>query len=142
MKKHSLSVSLLPVILLLCMVMLTGCKNNDTAPLWNSAAYTEDKELGTGVNTTVVEVEVQDKKVLFTVHTDADTVGAALIENGLISGEQGAYGLYVKTVNGILADYDQDQSYWAFYIGDDLAASGVDLTEITEGAVYRLVYTK
>ena len=142
MKKHSLSVSLLPVILLLCMVMLTGCKNNDTAPLWNSAVYTEDKELGTGVNTAVVEVEVQDKKVLFTVHTDADTVGAALIENGLISGEQGAYGLYVKTVNGILADYDQDQSYWAFYIGDDFAASGVDLTEITEGAVYRLVYTK
>lgn len=72
----------------------------------------------------------------FEIHTDDDTVGAALLELGLIEGDEGPYGLYVKTVNGITADYDKDKVYWAFYVNDDYAASGVDTTEIEEGAVY------
>ena len=64
------------------------------------------------------------------------------MEHGLIAGEEGDYGLYVKVVNGITADYDVDQSYWAFYIDGDYAMSGVDTTAITEGVTYQLVYTK
>ena len=51
-------------------------------------------------------------------------------------GGPGAYGLYVKTVNGIKADYDKDKAYWAFYVNDSYAMSGVDSTEIKEGEVY------
>ena len=72
----------------------------------------------------------------FEIHTDDDTVGAALLELGLIEGDEGPYGLYVKTVNGITADYDKDKVYWAVYVNDDYAASGVDTTEIEEGTVY------
>ena len=73
-----------------------------------------------------------------TIHTDRTTVGEALQELGLIAGEEGPYGLYVKTVNGITADYDTDRTYWGFYINGAYAASGVDVTEITAGDEYEL----
>lgn len=135
--------------LLLCALMavsVIGSARCEAEPvlsgLWDDAVYTEDTELGEGAKTVVLELCVEDAKITFTVHTDLETVGAALMENELIAGEEGPYGLYVKVVNGITADYDIDQSYWAFYINGEYAMSGVDTTAITEGAVYQLVYTR
>ena len=110
--------------------------------LWTNATYRKNMAFGNGAKTITVEVKAADQIVTFTVKTDKDTVGAALIEHNLIAGEDGAYGLYVKTVNGILADYDVDQSYWAFYIDGKYAMTGVDKTAITEGVTYQLVHTK
>ena len=110
--------------------------------IWESATYTSDREFGTGAKTLTVKVEQNENSVTFTIHTDKEAVGAALIEHSLIDGEEGAYGLYIKKVNGIIADYDIDQSYWAFYEGESYAMSGVDTTNIEEGVIYRLVYTK
>ena len=72
----------------------------------------------------------------FEIHTDEKTVGAALLSLGLIAGEDSEYGLYVKTVNGVTVDYDQDGKYWAFYVDGEYAATGVDSTDITAGATY------
>ena len=104
--------------------------------------YDTDTTLGEGAKTLTVRIEDPEKSVTFTIHTNADTVGAALLENGLISGEEGAYGLYIKVANGTVADYDIDQSYWAFYVNGEYAMSGVDTTNIEEGVTYSLVYTK
>lgn len=41
-----------------------------------------------------------------------------------------------KTVNGMTADYDKDGVYWAFYINGEYAMTGVDATNITDGAQY------
>ena len=70
--------------------------------------------------------------------TTQKTVGAALLEKGLIAGEDGPYGLYVKTVFGETLDYDTDGMYWAFYIGDAYASTGVDVTNIEDGATYTM----
>ena len=110
--------------------------------LWGGATYKENKEFGNGAKTLTVEVKMEDKTVTFTIKTDKDTVGAALLEHSLIAGEESQYGLYVKVVNGVTADFDIDQSYWGFYINGEMAMTGVDSTEITEGTVYRLEYTK
>ena len=110
--------------------------------LWATATYVQDTEFGEGAKTIDVAIKVDEQTVKFTIHTDKDTVGAALMEHDLIAGEDGAYGLYIKVVNGITADYDVDQSYWAFYENGDFAMTGVDSTIIEEGAVYSLVYTK
>lgn len=80
--------------------------------------------------------DLDGNETWFEIHTDEEMVGAALLSVELIDGEEGAYGLYVKTVNGITADYDKDQTYWAFYVNDEYASSGVDTTTIEEGAVY------
>ena len=54
----------------------------------------------------------------------------------LIEGETTEYGLYVKTVNGVTADYDVDQTYWAFYINGEYAMTGVDATDVEAGQTY------
>lgn len=75
-------------------------------------------------------------ETVFEVHTDKETVGEALEELELIEGEESEYGLFVKTVNGITADYDTDGVYWAFYINGEYAPTGVDVTKITPGDAY------
>ncbi len=124
---------------------ITAVTENDTteeAGLWAEATYTENTEFGKGAKTVICEVKAEDKTVTFTVKTDKETVGEALLEYGLIEGEEGPYGLYIKKVNGILADYDVNQRYWAFYVDGEMANTGVDGTEITEGVAYQLVYSK
>ena len=74
--------------------------------------------------------------------TDCQMVGEALLERELIEGEQGAYGLYVKKVCGIVADYDVDGTYWSFLINGEYAMTGVDTTPIEDGAVYTLQVAK
>lgn len=78
----------------------------------------------------------EGKETKWEVHSDEDTVGKALIAEGIIEGEDGPYGLYVKIVNGITLDYDKDGLYWAFYENGEYALTGVDQTKITEGHTY------
>lgn len=110
--------------------------------MWEDAKYLTDTELGEGAKTLVVEVKADDRQVTFTIHTDKTTVGEAMQEHGLLEGEVGDYGLYVKKVNGILADYDVDQTYWGFYINGEYAMTGVDSTNIEEGVTYCLARVK
>ena len=130
------------ILSVLFVVCLVACNTADKADVWEMATYRKDTSFGNGSKTATVEVKVEEESVVFTIKTDKDTVGEALFEHKLIDGEEGQYGLYVKTVNGITADYDTDKSYWAFYIDGEYAISGVDSTEITEGVTYQLVYTK
>lgn len=110
--------------------------------MWEDAKYLTDTELGEGAKTLVVEVKADDRQVTFTIHTDKTTVGEAMQEHNLLDGEVGDYGLYVKRVNGILADYDVDQTYWGFYIDGEYAMTGVDSTNIEEGVTYCLARVK
>ena len=116
---------------------------DDFADVWADAIYTEDTAIiGTGATTFYFEVQVGSHSVTFTVNTDKETVGDALLEHGIIAGEEGAYGLYVKTVNGILADYDVNATYWSFTKGGEMMMTGVDGENIESGAHYEMVYTK
>lgn len=81
-------------------------------------------------------IQKDGSETSFEVHTDKETVGEALTELDLIAGEDGEYGLYVKTVNGVTVDYDTDKAYWAFYVNDEYAQSGVDQTAIEDGCSY------
>ena len=135
--------STISIILLLSVLLtLAACGNEYEGTLWENATYTEDKTFGEGAKTIKVTVEAGDKSVVFTVKTDKATVGEALQEHGLLEGEQGSFGLYVKKVNGITADFDIDQTYWAFYINGEYAMTGVDTTNIDESAEYKLLRTK
>lgn len=78
----------------------------------------------------------------FEIHTDKDIVGEALLELGLISGEESEFGLFVKSVNDIVADFEIDGTYWAFYVNGEYAMSGVDTTTIEEDTSYMLKVEK
>ena len=93
--------------------------------------------LGEGETQFLFNVTDKDgKETKFEIHTDKTTVGEALLELGLIEGEDSEYGLYVKTVNGITADFNTDGVYWAFYIDGEYATTGVDQTDINAGSTY------
>ncbi len=78
----------------------------------------------------------------FVIQTNAETLRGALEQENLIEGEEGPYGIYVKKVNGVTADYDVDQSYWAFYKNGETLNTGIDGEKISDGAHYEIVYTK
>ncbi len=132
------TIALISVLLIICLAV-TSCNTVSAEGLWENATYRRDTELGDGAKTVQVEVKAGEESVTFTIHTDKDTLGEALLEHGLIAGEQGAYGLYVKLVNGIEADYDKDGSYWGFYKNGEMMLVGVDGAEIADGDHYELV---
>ncbi len=134
------STLLLALLLVFC---AASCGNTvDTAALWEHATYCDDQVFGSGKITVQVEVKAGDRSVTLTVKTDQETLGAALLEHKLLEGEDGPYGLYVKKVNGITADFDIDQSYWALYKSGELCMAGVDTTTIADGEHYEVIYTK
>ena len=117
--------------LFLCIVLIaatalfaTGCTeqkaHTDTTDEVTTKADTTaegDGKTVLGEGATQFTFKVVDKEgneTAFTVNTDKKTVGDALMEHGLIEGDDGDYGLYVKKVNGITADYETDGTYWAF----------------------------
>ena len=123
----------------------TAIVNTETTVETESVEAAESQEivLGDGsVKITVIVVDVDGNETNFVVNTDKETVGDALLEQNLIEGEDGDYGLYVKTVNGITADYDTDQTYWAFYVNGEYASTGVDSTPVNEGDTYEFKVEK
>ena len=141
MKQHfSRSLICLILVLLLAAAGLQGCASKapeTTAPATTTLAEETPTELGEGTKSFTFEVtDVDGSTKYYTVHTDAETVGEALVALGLIAGEDSEYGLYVKTVDGVTLDYDTDGKYWAFYVDGEYATAGVDSTAVTDGASY------
>lgn len=138
-KRRTLS-SILCIVLTVAMALcMTGCNDKTPKAPPASGAAAEAGLTSVGEGSTVFSFTVVDKDgntTPFEIHTDKENVGEALTELGLIDGEDSGYGLFVKTVNGITADYDTDGVYWAFYIDGEYAATGVDATPITDGADY------
>lgn len=135
MKKNLQKLTGLLLALILTLT-LAACAPVQGEPVADGVAQ-NGATVGEGAKTFAVEVtDSEGKTVKFTVKTDEDTVGAALLALGIIAGDDSQYGLYVKTVNGITADYDKDQTWWGFYVDGVSAAAGVDSTDITEGSTY------
>ena len=131
------------LIMILCLAFaLVSCNTVAAEGLWEDATYRKDEEFGDGQKTVKVEVCAGDESVTFTVHTDKEFLGDALLQHGLIDGEDGPYGLYIKRVNGILADYDIDASFWALSINGEYAMTGISETPVTDGEHYELTYSK
>ena len=89
---------------------------------------------------TVTVVHADGSEKVFTYNTDAEKLGAFLEEQGLIESEGADEGMF-HTVDGEKADWNVNQSYWAFYLGEDYAMTGIYDTLVNDGDVYKLVYT-
>ncbi len=136
---RKLLVCMVSIALIAAMALLAcGCgkapeKAGDTTLLENGKTY------GEGSNSFSLTVTGSDgKAIAVTIQTDKTIVGQALQELGILSGEEGPYGLYVKTVNGETLDFETDGMYWAFYINGSYAMTGVDQTAIEPGVEYAI----
>lgn len=132
--KNTLAI-VLSVVFILCLV---SCGEKvDATGLWENATYLKDTTVGKGEKTVLVDVEVEDQKITLTIKTDKATLGEALYELELINDAS-----FFDTLNGMKADWNADQAYWAFYKGEEYMMVGVGDAEISGGEHYRLVYTK
>ena len=132
------TLTVLLAVMVLLVSLLGGCAKEATPTEAADLTFdTAETDFGTGASTFTFEVtNTEGTTKSFTVHTDETVVGKALLDAGLIAGEDSDYGLYVKTVMGITLDYDTDGKYWAFYVDGAYAATGVDQTELTAGSTY------
>lgn len=133
MKKQNLFIRLLLVFVLALLVAVAavGCGEGDAEETRNvipgGDKYT--------YNFTLKVVGADGSTKSCPVVTNCETVGEALIDAGLVEGEDGPYGLYVKKVCGETADYDTDGTYWALYIDGEYSVEGADklkCSEVTE----------
>lgn len=77
----------------------------------------------------------------FTYQTDLEYLGDLLQQEGLISGSDSEYGLFVETVDGESIDYAKDQSWWRLTCNGADAGTGADSVPLRDGDVYGWIYT-
>ena len=114
-----------------------GCSKAPEATDSGVVTMEDGATLGQGaVSFTFTVVNGEGKEITVTINTDKETVGEALTDLGLISGEDSEYGLMVDTVNGETWNYAESGKYWALYIDGEYANTGVDSTPVTAGSNY------
>ena len=125
----------LSVLVLLCAaaaLFLLSCSKEETA-----------KTDAAGEITITVEViNSAGEHTEHTVTTKGTTLADALLESGIAEGTVEEYGLYITTVDGEVADWNVDQSYWALSKDGEYLMTGASDTPIANGEHYELTYTK
>ena len=131
------------LIALTLVLILAACGGGGAAPPDTPVDAEDVQTIGQGATVFRFEmIDADETRLAWDVHTDEVTVGAALLGVGLIAGDETEWGLMVEAVNGVVADWDANQSFWAFYIDGDFAMAGADATDIEYGVTYAFVYTQ
>ena len=119
----------------------TSSDSNKTSNITPDNAEATDADgnilIGEGEHSFIFKVtDLDGETTSFHVSTDKTVVGEALLDLGLINGEDSEYGLYVKVVNGTELDYETHGKYWAFYVNGEYGMTGVDSTSIENDTIY------
>lgn len=76
----------------------------------------------------------------FSLHTDEEFLGRALVEGGVVEDNQGPYGLYILTADGETAD-ESAQEWWQITKNGESLTTGADAAPIADGEHYELTLT-
>ena len=87
---------------------------------------------------TLTVVDAEGNETVHELQTDEEMLGAALLNEGLIAGEDSEFGLFVKTVDGITASGDE---WWCLTIDGEMTETGVDSTPVEDGGKYEFTLT-
>lgn len=87
---------------------------------------------------TLTVVDAEGNETVHELQTDEEMLGAALLNEGLIEGEDSEFGLFVKTVDGITASGDE---WWRLTIDGEMTETGVDSTPVEDGGKYEFTLT-
>ncbi len=154
MKLQNVKKALTLLLALLTVFCFAACKQNtptsqsstltssEAASVWDTATHNSDQSFGSGSKTVTVEVIAGEKSVTFTVKTDKENLADTLIEHSLVEGSQDQYGLYIKKVNGIVADYDIDSTYWSLSKSGESLMTGASSTEVKDGDKFEFTRAK
>ena len=129
---------ILCIVLIAAMALVTS-SCSDKAHL--NTDETESNE-NASVGFTFIVKDADGNETVFDMQSSKPYLLDALLDEGLVEGKKQSAGFYVKQVNGIVADYDIDQTYWALYIDGEYATKGADSTPIEEGKTYMFAVEK
>lgn len=91
-----------------------------------------------GEKNITVEVVHKDETVKdFEFDTSREFLGEVLVDEALVEGENGAYGLFITTVDGETAD-DSNQEWWCITKEGGQVNTSADQTPIADGDKYEL----
>ena len=90
---------------------------------------------------TVTVVHKDGSEKVFACHTDEEYLGKVLLNENIVVGEIGEFGLYFNTADGETADWNVDNGWWQVFIGEESAMVGADQIPIANGDTFKLVYT-
>lgn len=132
MQKRTVSTRAAALILALLMTaaVFAGCSQSGSGDGSSGGSKT--------VSVTVTHKDGSTKDFSYT--TDEEMLGAVLVSEGLIEGEDSQYGLFVTTVDGYTADSGSEE-WWCLTVDGESAMTGIDSTPIEEGKEYGLVLT-
>ena len=89
----------------------------------------------------VIVIHADQSENTFTYQTDAEYLGKVLLENKLVDGEMGQYGLFITSVDGETAD-DSKQQWWCITKGGEQLNTSADTTPIADGDQFELTLTE
>ena len=76
----------------------------------------------------------------FSLDTQEEYLGTALVAGGVVEDNQGPYGLYILTADGETADKEK-QEWWQIIRDGEKLTTGADSTPIADGEQYKLILT-
>lgn len=89
---------------------------------------------------TVTVLDEEETATTLTLHSDAEFLRGALEEKALIQGSEGPFGLFVTSVNNIVAD-ESKQQWWCFTKEGEALFTGVDEIPISDGDAFEITLT-
>ena len=89
---------------------------------------------------TITVVHGDGSEKVFDVHTDAENLEDALLENEIVEDNQTEWGLYILTADGETAD-ESEEEWWCITKGGEMLMTGATETVIADGESYELTLT-
>ena len=112
-------------------VALAACTGGNQAPVLGEQEIT--------LTVTVVYEDGSDEQ--FELTTRYTYLGDALLEAGLVQGDESSMGLMIHTINGVRADFALDNAWWQFFVNGESSMTGVSATRIDPTATYEFRFT-
>ena len=102
---------------------------------------TREDPVAGGKQITVTVVHKDGSEKVFNCQTEAEKLADVLVAENIVVDNPTEFGLFILTADGETADYNVDGGWWAVYIGEEQSREGASSINITDGGVYKLVYT-
>ena len=102
---------------------------------------TRPETVAGGKTITVTVVHKDGSEKVFTCATEEEYLGKVLVNENIVVGAYGEFGLYFDTADGEKADWNVDNGWWQLFVGEEAAMVGADQIPIADGDAFKLVYT-
>ena len=138
-QKPQIRILALMLAVLFSAAIFAGCGNGTESGAGGASDQGSSAEAGsTGAKAITLTVTHKDGSTKeFNLETTEENLGAALLAEKIISGNDGEYGLFVTTVDGETAQ-DSLRQWWCITRGGERVETGVDTTPINHGDHFEL----